>query len=181
MCKCKCRMWNVIMASHNMKLGTKFLLPVYTFPTAPTPLGKSYTHLDNFHEWGTGHPEQYLPSCSSQPCQIWWSEIHSNTSVRRLTSSDMWHCVANKWFRMYRRITGPSSFVSSKCPLRWSHLGSLKWRKLLAQRHSITSQKILIFSNNCVRTSNLIQVCLAFECWNVWYETEFRKSQVLFT
>ena len=63
---------------------------------------------------------------------------------RRLKSSDMWHCVANMWFPLFRRITGPLSFVSSRWPLRWSNLGSLKWEKLLAQWHSITSQQILI-------------------------------------
>ena len=160
-----------------MKISTKFVLSIYTFPAAPTPLGKSHTHLDNFREWGTGHPEQYLPSCSSQPCQIWWSEIHNNTSVTRLSSPDMWHCVAKKWFPLFWRITGPSSFVSSRWPLRWSYLGSLKRRKLLAQWHSITSQKILIFSNNCERTSNPIQICPAFECWNVCDETEGHKAQ----
>lgn len=114
MCKCKRRMWNVIMASHNMKMNTSFCCQfIHSQQHLPHKVKFTLT-------WTTSVSEgQVIQSNVSQvvlPNFARYDDL-KYTAIpvfRRLKSSDMQHCVAKKWDPVFRRTTGISSLLSSR-------------------------------------------------------------------
>jgi hypothetical protein len=103
------------------------------------------------------------------------------TQNRTLKPAGKWRCVIERIVlgvlkdgSAFIVTVKQSKMCSSAWPWKWSHYSPSKCLEPLTQWHSVTSQKIWIFSNTTVRTSNI--ATQNSSCWYVYLYVPFHSS-----